>query len=165
MKRRIRNPFVKLSGYNCFGCSPNNPIGLRLNFQEEGEYITTTWFPTDDYQGYHHVLHGGIQATLMDEIASWLVYIKLKKAGVTTRLSVTYHKPVYTGQGEIVMRASLAQMRRNLAEIKVELFDHQGKLCSSAIVEYFTYSETISRERFYYPDPSDFYYPEDSPQQ
>ncbi len=76
--KKIRNPYVDLKGYNCFGCSPNNIQGLHMHFEEHGEKIISEWTPKMQFQGYKNVLHGGIQATLMDEIASWCVQIKQK---------------------------------------------------------------------------------------
>jgi len=68
-----------MAGYQCFGCAPHNHNGLQMSFAEDGEYVVSEWEPKDYFQGYYNVLHGGIQATLMDEIASWLVQIKLKQ--------------------------------------------------------------------------------------
>lgn len=155
--KKIRNPFRGLKGYDCFGCSPDNEFGLRLNFVDEGEYLTTEWQPRQYFQGYNNVLHGGIQSTLMDEIASWFVYVKLKTAGVTSRLEVRYKKPVYTNKGAVRLRARLIEKRRNLADIRVELFDHEGILCAEGVVQYFTFPEDVARKRLYYPDPGDFY--------
>ena len=75
--RRINNPFVRYDGYDCFGCAPENPLGLALDFFEDGEDLVATWEPGEHYQGYNRVLHGGIQATLLDEIASWVVFVKI----------------------------------------------------------------------------------------
>ena len=36
-----------------------------------------------EFAGFHDILHGGIQATMMDEIASWVVLVKLDTSGVT----------------------------------------------------------------------------------
>ena len=30
--KKIINPWRNHEGYNCFGCSPDNPIGLHLEF-------------------------------------------------------------------------------------------------------------------------------------
>ena len=35
--KKIINPWRNHEGYNCFGCSPDNPIGLHLEFYEDGE--------------------------------------------------------------------------------------------------------------------------------
>jgi acyl-coenzyme A thioesterase PaaI-like protein len=50
-----------------------------MTFFDDGEGIVSNWGPKEGYQGYDKVLHGGIQATLIDEIASWVVYVRLGK--------------------------------------------------------------------------------------
>jgi len=56
-----------------------------MQFFDEGDSVISTWEPTGNFQGWHNVLHGGIQATLMDEIASWVVFTKLGTTGVTSK--------------------------------------------------------------------------------
>ena len=88
--RDIRNPFVNDSSYGCFGCSPNNEQGLRMTFSEDGDDITCSWEPDLRFAGYGGIVHGGIQATLHDEIASWVVFVKLSTAGFTERFEIDY---------------------------------------------------------------------------
>lgn len=73
--KKIKNPWLGLTdkGYNCFGCSPENPYGLKMEFYEDGDDIVSFWTPGENYQGWMNTLHGGIQATLMDESAGWLI--------------------------------------------------------------------------------------------
>ena len=65
---KLENPWLGLvdEGYNCFGCAPGNPCGLKMEFYEDGDDIVCYWTPGDNYQGWLKTLHGGIQATLMD---------------------------------------------------------------------------------------------------
>lgn len=86
--KEIINPFIKREGYNCFGCSPNNSFGLQMKFFDDGEYLVSKWEPKEYLAGYGNILHGGIQSTILDEIASWVVYVKVKTAGVTASLNV-----------------------------------------------------------------------------
>jgi len=155
--RKIRNPFKGLEGYNCFGCSPDNPSGLKLSFVEEGEELVSVWTPKNFLQGYHNVLHGGIQATLMDEIASWLVYVKLDTSGVTSSMNVRYLKPVYVTDTWLTLRASVKGLRRNLADIEVSLFDSSQNLCAHALITYFTFSKEKSLDRLYSPGHEEFF--------
>jgi uncharacterized protein (TIGR00369 family) len=155
--RKIRNPFKGLEGYNCFGCSPDNPSGLQLSFVEDGDELVADWKPKSFLQGYHNVLHGGIQATLMDEIASWVVYVKLDASGVTSNMNVRYLKPVYVNDTLLTLRASVKELRRNLADIEVRLFDCHQNLCAQAIITYFTFSKEKSRERLYVPKHEEFF--------
>ena len=147
----IKNPFHKLEGYNCFGCSPDNKLGLRMNFRLEGDYVLCDWEPENHLQGWVGILHGGIQATLMDEIASWYVFVKLKTAGVTSKMEVKLIKPVKMENAPFRLRARLKEMQKNIALIHVELFMNDGTLGAEATMHYFTYPQNIASQRLYYP--------------
>jgi uncharacterized protein (TIGR00369 family) len=155
--RKIHNPFREREGYHCFGCSPDHLTGLQMSFYEEGDEIISTWEPKPQFEGYHGVLHGGIQATIMDEIASWVVYVKVKVAGVTSLMDVRYHKPVYMAGGVITVRSKVLRMRRNLADIQVGIYNKENELCAEGLITYFTFSEKKSKESFFYPGEEAFF--------
>lgn len=155
--KKIRNPFVAKEGYNCFGCSPNNKLGLNLTFSEDGEFIVSKWLPKPHFQGWQNVLHGGIQATLLDEIASWLVFIKLNTSGVTSRMDVKLKKTVYTDQGELILKAKLKEMNRNIAVIETWLYNSEMELCTYALMHYYTFKEEVAREKLWYPGSDAFF--------
>lgn len=148
---RIRNPFAGSEGYNCFGCSPDNPIGFNLVFTDEDDEIATTWNPAPDYVGFSGVLHGGIQAALHDEIAGWFVFAKLGTAGFTSELSVRFLAPVLISKGPVSLRARLESRQDRIATLTTNLFDGEGTLCSEAHVAYYIVPEHIARRRFHYP--------------
>jgi acyl-coenzyme A thioesterase PaaI-like protein len=152
----IKNPFAGKKGYNCFGCSPDNPIGLRLNFQIEGDIVTCDWTPGTDYQGWMNVLHGGIQATLMDEIAGWLVMVKLGTAGVTSRMEVNLIKTAHMNRSPFHLKAELKEMKENIAIIRVELTDNNGQLCADSLMHYYTWPEKVARAKMHYPGLAKF---------
>ena len=158
MKRReMYNAYADLEGYNCFGCSPTNPYGLKCKFFDEGEYITCDWEPSENYQGFFHVLHGGIQATLIDEIASWAIFSYAKTAGVTTEMAVKYRKPDYTNRGGIHLRAKETKAEKRLVTARVELFNAAGELATEADVVYMVYPEEIARKKLDWPGVEAFY--------
>ena len=140
-KRKMYNAYADLEGYNCFGCSPTNPYGLKCKFVDEGEYITCHWVPSENYQGFFHVLHGGIQATLIDEIASWAIFSHEKTAGVTTEMQVKYRRPV------------------RLVTAHVELFNEKNELATEADVVYMIYPEEVARKKLDWPGAEAFYKP------
>lgn len=155
--RKIKNPYDKTSGYYCFGCSHDNPHGLQMTFYEDGEELFCKWDPQPRFQGYNNILHGGIQATLMDETASWLVYVKMITSGVTSRLDIKYKKPVPTNRGEITLRGKITEIKRNLAFIEIQLFDPDMQLCSSAEAVFFTYSKEYSVKNLGFPEHPQIY--------
>lgn len=154
---RLKNPYAEFPGYNCFGCSPSNAAGLRMEFYEDGEEVVSTWYPEDDYQGFHDVLHGGIQATLMDEIASWVVFIKLDTAGVTYRLNTRFRVPVRISRGVVTLRARFVEQRRNIAIIEAVLLDGEGNKCSEGTVDYFLLTREKAEKELHFPGKEAFY--------
>jgi acyl-coenzyme A thioesterase PaaI-like protein len=54
----------------CFICGLENPVGLHLHIYEtEPGVVETTYLPPEHFQGYPGVLHGGIVAAMIDEVA------------------------------------------------------------------------------------------------
>ena len=156
---KLFKPFEGAPEYYCFGCSPSNPIGLNLEFIEDGEFVKADWNPKPEFQGFKNVLHGGIQSTLMDEIAAWCVNIKVATAGVTQELNVKFHKAVYTNGGPIKLKSHLVMTDKNIAYIHVDLYNSKEELCSEGEFKYFTYPEPIAKRKLFYPGKDAFYKP------
>jgi acyl-coenzyme A thioesterase PaaI-like protein len=156
--RRISNPYKKIPGYNCFGCSPDNHDGLKMEFFEDGDEIVSEWEPSFKFHGYLNVIHGGIQSALMDEIACWVVLIKLKTGGVTSRIDIHLRKPVRADMGKISLRAKLLELKRRIAEVDIKLFANDGTLCTYGKVWYYTYPAGEAVNSLNYPaDYAEFF--------
>jgi len=80
-----------VSTHMCFGCSPANPIGFKLNFTMQDGICRTTFTASKEYQGWNGFMHGGLIATLLDETMAqwlWLKDIGVMTAEMTTRYSL-----------------------------------------------------------------------------
>jgi acyl-coenzyme A thioesterase PaaI-like protein len=78
----------------CFGCSPSSPDGLRLRFRRDGEVVTALHRVAPRHQGAPDVAHGGIVATLLDEISCAAVAFVHDRYVMTGELTVRYEAPV-----------------------------------------------------------------------
>src|SRR6266404_9647415 len=78
----------------CFGCSLTRPDGLRIRFRRRGDLVVSEHTIPGAYHGPPGIAHGGIVATLFDEIScaaaacafGWFVF--------TGELTVRYEHPV-----------------------------------------------------------------------
>lgn len=150
--KKILNPWEGLEseGYNCFGCCPGNPSGLKMEFYEDGDEVVSFVHPSDNYQGWLKTLHGGIQATMMDEIAMWVIARKLQTSGMTTRMDIKYRHPVPTGDDvTIEIRSSIKETRRNFAILDARIV-YGGQVCSSAEITYFCFPKEKAASDFYF---------------
>lgn len=90
---QIKNNFHQ----NCFACSSNNGLGLRLQFhkQEDGS-VSGNFFADQKFEGYSGIVHGGIIATLLDSAMTHCLLMKDIPA-LTGRLSIKYSTTIRTG--------------------------------------------------------------------
>lgn len=156
--QKINNPFTAVPGYKCFACAPRdiNPGGMGMTFSLEGAAVVSDWDPGDSFQGYQGVVHGGIQATAMDEIASWFVYTCCRTAGVTKSIEVNYLKSAAVKNAPFRLKAELRNKDKKSAEIDVRLFDSNGSLCSEGLAVYSLFSPELAHKKFGYPGPDAF---------
>lgn len=144
--RRIKNPWTGKKNYFCFGCCPDNPIGMHMTFYADGDDIVCVWKPRKELQGWIDTLHGGIQAVLLDEICAWAVMLKVQTSGVTVKMETRYKHSVATNEGPIVLRSHVTEIKRNIVTIETSITDCHGKICTQATCTYFTFSEEKSKE-------------------
>ncbi|HNW20450.1 MAG: PaaI family thioesterase [Bacteroidales bacterium] len=128
----------------CFGCSEKNPVGLQLDFYDYGDYVESEWIANKNYEGWHGVLHGGIVATLLDEVGSWVIISKIGRAGMTVELNVRYHKKISTNE-KIYIQGKLIEHKRNIAFIESKIIQN-GEIKASAISKYFLFDQKTSKE-------------------
>jgi len=148
--KKIINPWEGLEGYMCFGCSQKNPNGLHMEFYEDGDDIVAYWKPLDEYQGWLNTLHGGIQSTLMDELAGWVIVRKLQTSGVTSKLDAKFIKSISTKEPRITIRGRIKEQKRNAVFIEAEIYNAKEELCSRADLVYFIVPTERATEEFHF---------------
>lgn len=74
----------------CFGCGPDNPIGLKLVFTHEDGKAVSEFTLGDNYQGWNGCAHGGIICTILDEAMAHACH---PVKGVTARMEVRLRHP------------------------------------------------------------------------
>ncbi|MFN8209024.1 MAG: PaaI family thioesterase [Bacteroidales bacterium] len=130
---------------------------MKLEFSEEGDKVLSFWEPTPEYQGFTGVLHGGIQATLLDEIGGWAIMVKLGTAGVTSKMEVKYRRPVRVDEGPIRLEAVVSSNAGRLATLQCSVHNAADQLCTEAIIEYYLFNEERARKELYYPGKMAFF--------
>ena len=153
---KLKNPYASFPGYSCFACSPSNPSGLHMEFYKDGDEILSKWDPSEHYQGFHDILHGGIQATMMDEIASWVVFVMFDTAGMTYQLNTRFRKPVLISKGIVTVRATLVQQQKRVAEIEARLYDGENMLCAEGTANYFIMPREKAVKELHFPGRDSF---------
>ncbi len=90
-------PLAHKAQNRCFGCGQANATGLQLEFllAEDGTVVCRAKLP-DRFEGPAGYLHGGIIATLLDEVMSKSVRT-LGVTAMTRRMEIDYLRPAPSG--------------------------------------------------------------------
>ena len=82
----------------CFCCGVNNPIGLKLEFEDMPDgRMRTLWTPRREHQGFKDIVHGGLVATVLDEVMARLLYLRDLPA-VTATMETRLLRPLRWGR-------------------------------------------------------------------
>jgi acyl-coenzyme A thioesterase PaaI-like protein len=117
----------------CFVCGLENQAGLHMAFydQADGSVVSEITVP-DRYQGYPGVVHGGIVASMLDEVSSRAAMqgdtIRLM---MTAKLEVRYRKPIPIGQ-PLRLVGRLGKRRGRLTIVTGEIRLPDGSLGAEA---------------------------------
>jgi acyl-coenzyme A thioesterase PaaI-like protein len=127
---RLAQPNSKM----CFICGLENPVGLKLRiYQTEPGVIETTYTAPEHFQGYPGVLHGGIVATILDEISgrAQMGDPSAPRFMFTGKLEVKYRKNVPTSKPlKIIGKAG--KSKGKMAEGWAGIYDEEGTLLAEA---------------------------------
>src|SRR4029077_11517735 len=121
---------------SCFVCGEANPLGLNLRFETDGRIIQARFTPRPEHIGFKQVVHGGILATVLDEIMVWACAVPTKRFAFCAELQVRFVNPARPRE-EILATAELTANRRGrIFEAKSELRNPRKEILASATGKY-----------------------------
>ncbi len=122
--------------YNqCFGCGQNNPIGLKLCFQWDGKTAKAEFTPTEFYQGWPGLVHGGIITCMLDEAMGWVARFEGLNC-ITAEMQVKLRRLTLIGE-PLVVTASITRKTRKLVAAKAAISLKDGTLIAEATATQF----------------------------
>lgn len=120
----------------CVGCSPTNPIGLRLVFRREGDVVTGQYQPADHFRGGPGAVHGGVLALMLDEYSCAAGYFLLGRIFVTGSMNIRYERPTHLGLPLTVRAWITDQGHPKYCVIDCSIA-HEGKVLATSTGRFF----------------------------
>jgi len=120
---------------SCFCCGLENAAGLQLRLVTDRRFVETRFSLRPEFAGFKNTVHGGITATVLDEMMAWACGVGAKTFAYCAELTVRFLKPAHPGE-ELVARGELTEDRRRLLFCKAELRNAQGELLAEANGKY-----------------------------
>jgi uncharacterized protein (TIGR00369 family) len=112
--------------HHCFACGASNPIGMRLHIELSEGAARTEWVVGEDYVGWSDKLHGGIIATLLDEVMAWAPS-SFDSWAVTAEMTVRYRAAASPGD-RLTATGRVNKRRRRIYEVVGEVRGRDNRL-------------------------------------
>ena len=122
--------------HSCFVCGESNPAGLKLRFETDGHIVQTRFTPQNEHVGFRQTVHGGLIATLLDEIMVWACAVQTNRFAFCAELTVRYLHPVRPHELVLAAGELSANRRNKIFEAKAELRNEAGLVLASATGKY-----------------------------
>ena len=128
----------------CFGCGTDNIHGLGMTFESDGQKVRSQVMVHPHFRGWSNLVHGGVLATILDEVMSWTVIHLTGKLMLTKGMTIAFKKPVRIGArltavGHIIERKDERRVR-----VAAVIRDEQGSVCVRSEGDFVLFS----REQF-----------------
>ena len=110
----------------CFVCGNKNPQGLKLRFNknESTSCVESSVKFSKEYQGWSEIVHGGLIATVLDEIMVKAAEFK-KMHCVTAEIKIKYKKPVRILK-EYKLSAEIISIKQRIILTRSRMLDQKG---------------------------------------
>jgi len=129
--RRVPLPWTR----SCFVCGEANPEGLQARCYKVGDEIEMPFVARPQHAGWNGVLHGGLVATVLDEVMTWAAIVGSGRACYAADFTVRLLKPLPPGTA-CVAAARLSLARRRIFDTEAELRGEAGELFSRSTGRY-----------------------------
>ena len=115
----------------CFVCGKRNGDGLQLDFELVGEGgIRTEFTPPKRYQGWKDIVHGGIIATILDEVMVNAAYLR-KIVAVSAKLEIKLRKPAAVGE-RLIFHGRIVRQGAKTLNVKAWAEQENGDVVAEA---------------------------------
>ena len=91
---------------------------------------STTWTASADFVGWEDKVHGGMLATLLDEVMAWAPS-SYDSWAVTAEMNLRFRSPANPGE-ELSARGWVTQRRRRIYHVRGEIHGEDGRLIAEA---------------------------------
>ncbi len=123
-------PRFEIAPHHCFACGTLNTHGLHLDLHVERgrSWVELTY--EGRFQGWDGIAHGGILATILDEVMAWAPASHDAWA-VTAEMHVRFRSPANPGE-RLAATGRVIEKRRRIYRVDGEIRGADGRLVASA---------------------------------
>ena len=115
---------------NCFGCSSQNPIGLKIAFEVNGDCIVAEFTSNENHEGPPGFVHGGVLAAILDEAISYVARSSMQYGILTMRETITFRNASPIGE-KLKVEAEIAKEKNRAFVVTAKVYNQKGTIAEA----------------------------------
>ena len=125
----------------CFGCGPDNEVGLKLKLEFDDDTKTAfgEYTAHELLDGIPNIIHSGIVSAILDETMI-TVNKYLEVMAITSEITVRYLQPAFIGEN-LYIRGWFVKKSKRVIENRAEIENEMGKIVARAKGKYIEVDE------------------------
>jgi uncharacterized protein (TIGR00369 family) len=125
----------------CFGCGPDNEIGLKLKLEFDDDTKTAfgEYAAHELLEGLPNIIHSGIVSAILDETMI-TVNKYLEVMAITSEITVRYLQPAFINEN-LYIRGWFVKKSKRVIENRAEIENEMGKIVARAKGKYIEVDE------------------------
>ena len=106
----------------------------------------TRTIPRAEHVGFRQTVHGGLIATLLDEMMAWACAVQTRRFAYCAELSVRFVRPLRPDEPVTALGELIANRRNKMFEAKAELRNQMGSVLATATGKYLPIKDADATE-------------------
>ena len=115
---------------NCFGCSSQNPIGLKIVFEIKGDGIVAEFTSNENHEGPPGFVHGGVLAAILDEAISYVARSSLQYGVFTMRETIAFRNASPIGE-KLKVEAEITKEKKRAFVATARVYNQKGTIAEA----------------------------------
>lgn len=137
---------IERTSIDCFGCGKENDHGLKMSFYVAEDRLYSKLDIPSHLRGWSNLVHGGVLATILDEIMAWAAMIFHRKFLLTKTMNTMFRLPVRIEESLFIEGYTKKVIDERNIKMGANIYNSAGEITTRGEGDYTLFDEAGFRK-------------------